>query len=298
MRGVGTRSGSGCGRPAIGSFSCRSPASDEALAACRPTQLPTPAPVILRGRAAWVEHTRGNVPLALKMMREVLAGDRDYVWGWRQLANWCDAAEEYSDYLDAADNLVRLLPRDPEAFGYRGEARLHLGDRQGAKDDFRQAYRLDGQYAFAGLHLLDAQLHDNELDDAGETLSALLVQHDTALVRLRGIRLALKRDDPALADEHLGRALTDADAPVGLLQRATETLLTGRFTAVVDRVLLESLTDPARQPGGGAIVGRTADRGRRLDLRRPLATAPGAGRGRHAGVAGLRGGSGPAPSGA
>src|SRR5204862_469299 len=63
---------------------------DAAAAACRPAAL-DPPPVTLRGRAAWVEARRGNRSKAVALMKQVVADDPGYLWGWRNLAQWYDA---------------------------------------------------------------------------------------------------------------------------------------------------------------------------------------------------------------
>src|SRR5207245_1512154 len=120
-------------------------------------------------------------------MRALVERERDYFWGWQQLAGWYENAEQYEDFLHAADQMVRLSPRDPMAFGFRGEAHLKSGDRAAAKEDFRQAFELDSDYTFAGLQLFDAQLDDDELEEANDTLQALQQRTgEDGHIRLRG----------------------------------------------------------------------------------------------------------------
>src|SRR5262249_37687090 len=105
---------------------------DEARAACFPAAYGGEPPTILRGR--------GDRPKAIAHMRTLLDQDPEYYWGWQQIAHWYDATDNHPKYLEAAEQLVRLAPRDAEAFGYRGEAKLYTGDRAGAKEDFRRAF--------------------------------------------------------------------------------------------------------------------------------------------------------------
>src|SRR5690606_7077363 len=123
---------------------------DEALAACSPPALGDPPPLVLRGRAAWVLWARGDRSAALERMRAALAAAADYYWGWYQLANWLEATGAYRAYLGAAENLFRLAPQQPASYGNRGEARWHLGDRAGAREDFARAQALVPKYAYAG----------------------------------------------------------------------------------------------------------------------------------------------------
>jgi tetratricopeptide (TPR) repeat protein len=168
---------------------------DEAIAACNPPAFgPTP-PMVLRGRAAWVTAVRGDRETAIAQMREILIADPDYYLGWQQIANWYDAAGAHAEYLEAAENLVRLSPGDPSAFGYRGEAKLFSGDRRGAKADFQKAFDLDPNYEFAGIHLMDELLADNDLESANKTLARLQEHIGGPNVRLRAVRLAAKNKE-------------------------------------------------------------------------------------------------------
>src|SRR5206468_1231104 len=56
----------------------------EALEACGGED----APLILRGRAAWIEAKRGNRPAGIAKMTRTVEADPSYYWGWLQLADW------------------------------------------------------------------------------------------------------------------------------------------------------------------------------------------------------------------
>jgi tetratricopeptide (TPR) repeat protein len=216
---------------------------DEALAACNPPAFgPTP-PLILRGRAAWVMATRGDRDTAIAQMREILVADPDYYWGWQQIANWYDSAEAHAEYLEAAENLVRLAPSDPAAFGYRGEARLFGGNRRGAKADFQKAFELDPNYAFAGLHLIDELLADDELDAADRTLARLQEHIGGPYVRLRAIRLAVKHRDADTARTQFREMCRDEEAPYLLLSKAADAMSEANWGAGADEVLAEAIDD-------------------------------------------------------
>jgi tetratricopeptide (TPR) repeat protein len=217
---------------------------DEAVAACRPAVFGDNPPHMLAGRAAWVEYQRGRCEAAFAQMRAIVQEVPDYFWGWQQLANWYDDGERYEEFLESADQMVRLAPRDPTAFGYRGEARLKVGDRPGAKDDFQMAFDMDPDYAFAGLQLLDAQIEDDELDEAGETLAALRSHgNDDGHLRLRALRLATRRQEQSEAMELLETYATDEDAPPYLFQQAIEAMEKAGWKAAVDATLDTAVDD-------------------------------------------------------
>src|SRR5205085_11931414 len=106
---------------------------DEAAKACATAPGEDEAPLILRGRAAWVEHRRGDMDAAISAMEQLVEKEPDYYWGWQQLADWYNEANKPEDYLRAAEHLVRLRPDSPVAVARLGEAKLQTGDREGGK---------------------------------------------------------------------------------------------------------------------------------------------------------------------
>ncbi len=68
-------------------------------------------------------------------MRGVLAEDPKYYWGWSQLADWCQGTQRFPEYLEAAGTMCKLAPYTAQPLAYRGEARLHTGDRNGGLED-------------------------------------------------------------------------------------------------------------------------------------------------------------------
>ncbi len=216
---------------------------NEALDACHPPVFGGALPLILRGRAAWVMAARGDRDSAISAMREILQADPDYYWGWQQIANWYDAVEAHADYLEAAENLVRLGPTDPAAYGYRGEAKLFGGDRRGAKADFQKAFDLDPNYAFAGLHLMDELLADDELDTANKTLARLQEHIGGPYVRLRAIRLAVKQKDAETAGTQFHEMCRDEEAAYMLLSKAADAMAEAGWGSEVDAVLAEAIDD-------------------------------------------------------
>ncbi len=190
---------------------------DEAEAACRAPEWNGSPPLILRGRLAWLTAQRGDVPGAIAAMRTMLAEDRDYHWGWTQLADWLRECGTPEEYREAGENLVRLAPGRASSYGYRGEGRYRAGDRVGAKDDFRRACEMDSAYGFAGMYLFDLQFADGELDAAAATLAALKASADDAFVRAREVKLAARRGDHAAALKALrdvAQIPIDSDWPV------------------------------------------------------------------------------------
>ena len=214
---------------------------DEAFAVCHPAAIAEPLPITLRGRAAWVEAKRGNLPQAIVIMKQVVAIDPEYLWGWRNLAQWYDVEKRFRECLDAADRMVKLSPKDPVAYGYRGEAKRTLGDRSGAKDDFQKAFDLDPTFDVAGLHLVAEQLEIGDATAAAETLSRLQDHTDSPLVRLRATQVAAQQGDLPLAQQRLRSLAIDAEVSAGVLRDATTSLDKQGWTTEVEDILFHTV---------------------------------------------------------
>jgi hypothetical protein len=144
-------------------------------------------------------------------MRNVLAYHPDYRWGWRNLADWLCVAGPATEYLEAAEALLRLTPSDPVALAIRGEARFKTDDRAGARNDFRRALELADHYAFAAFYLFDIELADEDYEAAARTLETLKLITGGQYVVAREVQLAVGRDDPTAAREALRRLCTGTE---------------------------------------------------------------------------------------
>lgn len=222
----------------------------EALAACGGAD----APLILRGRAAWIEARRGNRPAAIAKMSRAVTDDPSYYWGWMQLADWHAEEGNKKEYLDAARHLVRLAPQNEVALGYLGDAKLKNGDRAGAKADFRRAAELEPDYSFGVLTLFDLHLEDGELE-AAESLLALARRHiGGPYVAAREIQLLAKRGKPgdALAVLRSLSAMPTEDRwPFDAAMKALES------SAAAQEALLEAAVAVGANPLVGSIWARS-----------------------------------------
>ncbi|HVE40685.1 MAG TPA: tetratricopeptide repeat protein [Planctomycetota bacterium] len=151
------------------------------------------APLILRGRAAWIEAKRGNRPAAIARMARTVEADPSYYWGWMQLADWYAEEGAKVEYLDAAKHLVRLSPENEVALGYLGDAKLRNGDRAGSKAEFRRAIDLEPDYSFGVLTLFDLHLEDAEFDAAAAVLALAKKHIGGPYVLAREVQLAGRR---------------------------------------------------------------------------------------------------------
>ena len=228
----------------------------EALAACGGAD----APLILRGRAAWIEARRGNRQAAIAKMSRAVKDDPSYYWGWMQLADWHAEEGNKKEYLDAARHLVRLAPQNEVAMGYLGDAKLKNGDRAGAKADFRRSVELEPDYSFGALTLFDLHLEDGELDAAESLLGSAKRHIGGPYVAAREVQLLAKRGKTADALASLrslcGMATEDrwpldaAMKALGSSAAAQEALLeaaiAGPATPLVGSIWARSVTDAGR----------------------------------------------------
>ncbi|MDB5307407.1 MAG: tetratricopeptide repeat protein, partial [Gemmataceae bacterium] len=168
---------------------------DEALAAAQPPQFAADLPLVLQGRAAWVEARRGNYAAAIPPMQALVSVDPKYVWGWHQLADWYNETGHPEGYLEAASELARLQPGHPVALTMRGEAKLQTGDRDGGKADLRDALKASAGYSPAAAVLFDAHLADEEYRDARQVLAVLQEHLAGPEVAVKQLQLACKTGD-------------------------------------------------------------------------------------------------------
>lgn len=194
---------------------------DEAVAAAAPPQLGDDVPLILQGRAAWVESRRGNFGRAIPMMQALVSVDPGYYWGWSQLAEWYNQTGKSEAYLEAAEELIKLRPDHPTPLTMRGEARLQTDDREGGKADLREALKLAPGYSPAAAILFDACLEDDELKDARTALSVLQEHMTGPEVLVKQLGFALHTNDTDAAARAFAEICTsDGEGPPSAMQQA------------------------------------------------------------------------------
>ena len=230
---------------------------DEAIAGCTAPAVAAPVPIALRGRAAWIEAHRGDRTKAIALMKQVVADEPDYGWGWRQLTQWFDAMDRHRECLDAADHLVRLSPDDPVARVIRGEARRQTGDHSGSLDDFQRAFSQDPSFQAAGLQLITAQLAADDVEGASETLEVLRDQGSGPLVSLRVVQVEARKGDLSAARAALHDLVRTAAATRGVLRDALAALAAADWEAEGDDELSNAVIDPA---GTAAAAGLWVER--------------------------------------
>jgi cellulose synthase operon protein C len=219
---------------------------DEAKAAATPAVFEHDPPTILQGRAAWVEARRGNLPLACREMQALVMIEPSYYWGWQQLAEWYNESGRSAEFLEATEKLVELRPDNPIALAMRGEARLQNDDRDGGKEDLRDAQHLEPGYSYPGMLLFDAHLQDEEYPQARAAL-AVLEEHiaggGRAYVLARYVQLAARTKDEDAAAEAFAELLTlPCDSTWPINSTAAEMRQAG-WPDLVDKILRQTLDE-------------------------------------------------------
>jgi tetratricopeptide (TPR) repeat protein len=222
---------------------------DEAEAACRHAVWGDRPPIYLRGRSAWIVARRGDLPEAIARMRVALAEDPDYYWGWFNMAEWTAEADTPAEYLEAAEALVRIAPNDPVAAGHRADARLKIGDRDGAKEEFRRGWTLAPDHVYTAMRLFDLEREDEEFHAAGEVLASMKAHFDGPFVAAREVQLAVARGDQRESAQALRRLCTlppvDSEWPLSAADQALRSAGWGRQA---EAVFASVLDDPAVNP--------------------------------------------------
>ena len=199
----------------------------EAREACLPPQFGANIPSTLRGRAAWIEAESGDKKKAIALIREALAKDPLYLWGWTRLADWSETLEDYPAYLEAAERLVQISPQDAVPYGYRANAKILAGkDREGAKADYKRSLELQADYRYGALGLFDLYYEDGDNLAAGqviERIDAKLPGDGYILTRRVQLHARLKEADSAKACfEKLARVDNDDAWPLDNAYTALE----------------------------------------------------------------------------
>ncbi len=169
---------------------------DDAIRACEDGALVCRVDVyILRGRRAWIEARRRQLPEAVRLMRAVLADNASYVWGWSQLAHWLFEQGAIADAAATLEQLQRLRPHDPWVNRQLGFLRLKQNDHAGAQTAFATALRLAPTDVYAAQQIFDLQLQAEDLSGAADTLRVMQTHQPGARTLASEIFLLLREKD-------------------------------------------------------------------------------------------------------
>lgn len=226
---------------------------DEARQACKPAAWKDYVPVDLRARAAWIEVQMGNHDQGMQLLQEALHQEPSYYSGWTLLAQWCRANKRDKQYLEAAENMVRLQPHNEFSLGYLGEACLFNKNRLRAKDAFMRAFSLEPHYLFAGYNLFDLYLDDNELERASNVLLQLQKYASGPLVTAREVQLAVKQRNKEVAANGLRELCVMPYENQWPLQTAVDAMMKQFWGDIVNQVLDEAIDNPDAIPEVGSM---------------------------------------------
>ncbi len=225
----------------------------EALDACRPKVFRSCRPLMLQARAADIEARRGNLTAAIRQMCKVVSDDPAYFWGWWRLADWYRQTSQEQAYLNATQELVRLAPQEAIAWGYRGDARRQVGERQGAIEDFRHALALDPHYSFAVQSLLDMHVDDCDWLEAIRTLHMIAPPLTKEAAILTELHEASQSGDRNRAIDSLRSLCRQPLEDLAPLRIALGIMRQKRWTAKLAQVLGESLEEDTASPTVGRV---------------------------------------------
>lgn len=225
---------------------------EDAIATCTPTQLDTDLPVSLTARAAWIKYQQGRFDEAIEDMKAVVAQDPDYYAGWYNLTNWYRQHDNIAAYLPAAQQLVRLAPKDAISWGYQGDAKQKTGDRLGAKADFCKAFELDPEYTFAGSSLFDLELEGLETEEAANTLARLKEQDNDEFVLARAVQLAARQNNLKTASQTLEQLCIYPSDQEWPLRAAVDAMVEANWITQTQTILFDAFPQPDVNPKVGA----------------------------------------------
>jgi len=192
---------------------------DEAVTACNPSAYGEDIPVNLKGRAAWIEGLRGNRELAIKMVREILQSQPDYLFGLAFLGRWL--AEE--------------------------------GIRESAKDAYRKALFIMPTNTDVGWALLQLELDDNEHEEAASTLLILKRYENSPLLHMASTQIDLAAQKPELAIAAftaLGKLHGDH---LGYLDETARKIAAAGHSDLLAQALEKMVLDPESVPEVGYV---------------------------------------------
>lgn len=147
-------------------------------------------PFSLQGRHAWLQAVRGDVAGAMRRMRVVLERHRDYQWGWDVYASWAEQRSDLTEWRRAAEEMIRLAPRQPGPYCAAAEAAMRAGQRDRAITLLRQALQADPGSPLAAQLLLDLHWQKREIDLLRQAAAGLTSTGTCGLIKRVYLMLA------------------------------------------------------------------------------------------------------------
>lgn len=246
---------------------------DEAVVACSPSgvaSVPTP----LKGRRAWIEAERGDLRAAVRLMRDALAQDPGYCWGWQHAAIWSCQLGDMAAYEDAARQLTIQAPYAGAGFALLGDARLRRGDRAGAKAALARAVALSPDLSVPAKSLFDAQMEDREFDAAASTLDAAGPHMEPGWEHAYRVALAVRRKDAGGASDGLRALCLTREAEPDAMESADAEMVRGKLTDAAESVYAAAMECPDASPHVAALWVRSRTRRKDWKCEERIAALP------------------------
>lgn len=105
-------------------------------------------------RIEWLKSD--GAPAVLPAVRRLLEINPADAWAWRELALQLEGAGQHVEALQAADEAIRLEPRQPLGHSVRADLLMRAGQTDAARADWHRAIRLDVDDGFAVRNYVDA----------------------------------------------------------------------------------------------------------------------------------------------
>jgi len=228
--------------------------TDDALAACRPPAWPDLAPPPLRWRGAWILSRTGRLEEAIRQLKALVADEPTDSAAREQLAILHHEAKQPKEFLEAAQETLRLRPTSPGSMALVADAMIANDRPDDAKEFFRKAIALAPAYAYGGSKLFDLLLGHRELDEAREVLGLLKTHAGGPYALAREVQLEARCVNKAAALAAFQAIAEDPaagdDWPLDAAMRA---LKDRRWESDGARILLEVLEKPRFSPEAGRV---------------------------------------------
>jgi tetratricopeptide (TPR) repeat protein len=228
---------------------------EEAIEVCREgVQACTADLHILQGRRAWIEVRRRRHPEAVRLMREVLAENRSYAWGWHQLVTWLLETGATDEAATALQTMRQLWPHDTWVNRQLGYVALKRKDPAAAREAFARAMQSSPTDVSSAHNLVDLQFESADLDGAAATLQVMHAHQPGAATLAVEAKLRLRRGDVAGACETLKELSISPDPDSWPLEAATAAFIEAKQIRAALRVLRPVPKQPSANPQTGVSI--------------------------------------------
>lgn len=213
-------------------------------------------PPELRLQEAVFEADRGHLTQAVQLVDGVLRESPGDAFGFLLLVRCQQLRGEPGRALAAAQELVRLAPRNADAHRHLAEARLDTGDRAGAIASHRRAVAIAPGDLRSAVALFELHHEDRDADAAARVL-ALLSRSAPATAASLGVRLELLRGDAGAALDRMRTVCITPTVMPAQIWATRAALIHAGLAGEAHALFTSLLGDPAAHREVGRVVTRT-----------------------------------------